>query len=270
MNRIAVIMSVYAGDSLEYLTESIESLRSQTYTDFDIFIQEDGCVSPQIDAYLDELLADKQIAFLGKREDNRGLAYSLNELIAEVMPLGYEYLARMDADDICISTRMEEQYRFMESHPDVDVVGGQVIEFYENGKENRVNYAESHDAIRRQFASRTALHHVTAFLRRSFFEKAGVYDVENSKRNEDVRLWLAGFENDCRFHALDTVVLRFRMSEALFKRRSAFLHLWDTLLLEFRIVRTLNYPYRYYMWHIIRTLVKLMPRPVLKLIFLLR
>lgn len=56
--------------------------------------------------------------------ENRGLACTLNDMLDKCFKEGYEYVARMDADDISLTNRLEKQMDFLHSHPDIDVVGG--------------------------------------------------------------------------------------------------------------------------------------------------
>ena len=170
MNKdIAVIMSVYKNDSLEFLKESLESLYSQTLQNFEIFIQIDGNVSPEIDSFLDSELNGGNIKYIGKRHQNKGLAFSLNELLDLTLDK-YEYLARMDSDDICSRNRIESQYEFLKNNQDIDVVGSEIIEFYDDGSEREILYSHDHDSIKKNFRLRTAIPHVSAFFRSSFYK----------------------------------------------------------------------------------------------------
>ena len=102
MKNIAVIMAVYSGDDFEYLKDSLHSLYNQTYKNFDIFIQCDGLLESNVSMFLNFEHSSKRVFFLQKRRVNKGLAYSLNELLMVVLTMDYEYIARMDADDISL------------------------------------------------------------------------------------------------------------------------------------------------------------------------
>ena len=91
-------MSLYKNDVLEYVRLSVESILNQTYKDFDYYIQYDGPVDAEVDAYLSGV-NDERVR-IQRRAENKGLAQSLNDLMNVVMHIGYEYIARMDADDI--------------------------------------------------------------------------------------------------------------------------------------------------------------------------
>src|SRR5574344_512570 len=117
-SRIAVIMSIYKNDILSYVKLAVESILNQTYKELDFFIQYDGPIRPEVDEYLTGL-KDERVK-IQRRAENKGLAQSLNDLLAIVMPMGYEYIARMDADDISEVNRYEKQMAYLEALKDVD------------------------------------------------------------------------------------------------------------------------------------------------------
>ena len=131
VSRIAVIMSLYRNDTIEYVKLAVESILNQSYSDFDFYIQYDGHIKNDVDLYLSSL-SDTRI-HIYKRDENKGLAKSLNELLSVVMPLDYQFIARMDADDISIPDRFEKQVNYLQNHQEVDVVGGAINEIDENG-----------------------------------------------------------------------------------------------------------------------------------------
>ena len=112
--KCAVIMSLYLNDNIDFVSKAVESILDQSFTDFDYYIQYDGHVKDDVDLYLSSL-KDARI-HIYKRDENKGLAKSLNELLAVVMPLDYQFIARMDADDISTPDRFEKQIRWLFYH----------------------------------------------------------------------------------------------------------------------------------------------------------
>ncbi len=218
-NNIAVIMSLYKNDRLEYVKLAAGSILDQTYKDFDFYIQYDGPIRPEVNAYLSNL-TDERVK-IQRREENKGLAYSLNELLQIVMPKGYKYIARMDADDISMPDRFEKQLEYFKEHPEVDMVGGAINEIDVNG-ENRgkvTKYPCCPKECRAFFAKRNPVAHPTVMFHRSFFEKTGWEYPADFMRNEDTRLWHEGYKHGCVIANLPDVLLHFRMTDAMFTQR---------------------------------------------------
>lgn len=113
---IAVIMSLYKNDRLEFVKPAVESILRQTYNDFDFYVQYDGYVKDEVDVYLSGL-EDVRMK-MQRRAENKGLAQSLNDLLFIVMHKGYEFIARMDADDICVADRFQRQFNFLQANSD--------------------------------------------------------------------------------------------------------------------------------------------------------
>lgn len=110
---ISVIMSVYNGEA--YLAEAIESVRSQTFKNWELIVINDCSTDSTAEILEQFALKDDRIKVYDN-EVNLRLPKSLNRAIA--LSWG-KYVARMDADDICLPDRLEKQYKFMEEHSDV-------------------------------------------------------------------------------------------------------------------------------------------------------
>ena len=78
-DNIAVIMSIYKNDRLDFVSQAVESILYQTYYNFDFYIQYDGPVKNEIESYFVGL-NDNRIKIY-KRSENKGLAQSLNDLL---------------------------------------------------------------------------------------------------------------------------------------------------------------------------------------------
>ena len=106
------------------------------------------------------------------------------------MPMGYEFIACMDADDISELNRFEKQIAYLEAHSDVDLVGGTINEIDANGN-NRgkvTRYPCKPEDCRAFFAKRNPVAHPTVIFRKSFLDKTGWHYPNDFERNEDTRL----------------------------------------------------------------------------------
>lgn len=218
-NRIAVIMSMYKNDVVEFVKLSVESILNQTYKELDLYIQYDGPIRKEVDEYLCALTDERM--HIQRRDENRGLAQSLNDLLAIVMPKGYKYIARMDADDISELDRLEKQMVYLQQNPDVDCVGGAINEIDENGKDRGkvTSYPCDSEEARAFFCKRNPVAHPTVMMRRSMFEKAGGSYPMDFERNEDTMLWYKAYMGGAKIANIPDVVLNFRMTDAMFTQR---------------------------------------------------
>ncbi len=263
---VAVIMSVYRGDKISYLRESLNSLYSQSVK-VDIFIQQDGWVEDEVSLYLNSEYQKGHIAYMGVHKKNMGLAYSLNQLLEIVLKRGYRYIARMDADDIAMPYRMEKQLNFMETHKAVDVVGGAIEEFGDDvNYQKTVQYPLAHEEMYRFFAKRVPVAHVTAFFRRRFFEKTGLYPT-TSPTNEDTLLWMKGFQSECHFANLPDVLVRVRVSQSFFNRRRGIGKAWGDLKDRILVIQTLGYYSFSYVYAFALFMVNLAPAGIKKFLY---
>lgn len=114
MPAVSVIMSVFDGE--RYLRESINSILTQTFQDFEFIIIDDGSHdnTPGILASVN----DDRIKVI-RNDQNSGLAVALNEALSIA---GAGFIARQDADDISFPERLERQVSFLHAHPNAGVV----------------------------------------------------------------------------------------------------------------------------------------------------
>ena len=112
---ISVIMSVYNGET--YLAEAVESVRTQPFRNWELIIINDCSTDSTAEILAGFAAADERIKVY-PNEVNLKLPSSLNRAISLCSG---KYIARMDADDICLPERLEKQFRFMEENPDVSL-----------------------------------------------------------------------------------------------------------------------------------------------------
>jgi len=248
-NTLVVVLTVYLNDNLDEFKQALDSLYSQTYKSFDIYVQEDGEVTDEIHSYLENEFKCKRINFLGMRKINKGFDYSLNELINRAMKNGYQYILRMDADDICYPERIQKQFDFMQENPDIDVSGTYIQEFGHDMKYSKlVTYPTSHNDILDFFKKRVPIAHVTAIFRKSFFEKAGFYEKDGHINNGDTLMWMKGFNSNCRFANIPIIGVRVRVSKNFFKRRSGLNKIWNDFLNRLEVNKSLKFGITSYLY----------------------
>ncbi|TXJ00169.1 MAG: glycosyltransferase family 2 protein [Neisseriales bacterium] len=114
---ISVVMPVYNAE--KYITEAVESILNQTYSDFEFIIIDDCSTDSSYQILQKYAEKDKRIRIF-RNDTNRKQAYTKNFAIK--LAKG-KFIAFMDADDISLPARFTKQVTFMESHPDIGVCG---------------------------------------------------------------------------------------------------------------------------------------------------
>lgn len=262
---IAIIISLYKNDTIEFVSKAIESILLQSYKSFDLYIQFDGKIRNDIDVYLSKISSDH--LFIFKRSDNKGLAYSLNELLNIILPKGYQYIARMDADDISMPNRLEKQITFMERHPEIDCVGTWAIEIDSKGHEYfRKQMPITHDDCLELFKKRDCMIHPTVMFRHSYFEKVGLYP-EDTYFGEDTMMWAKGFKAGCKFANLPEYLFKFRLDDRFFERRRGWKHAHSILSLRFKVNKMLGFGLKAYVFALLYACAKMMPKSILNIIY---
>lgn len=221
MDSIAVILPVYKKDKADYLNKSLESILNQTYKQVHVYIGVDGPVGEDLHNILSIFQKHECVSVVWFTE-NRGLACVLNDMLDLCFKEGYEYIARMDADDISLKDRFEKQMAYLRVHPEIDVVGGAIDEIGETG--NRwgkvVVYPETPAGCRVFFAKRNPHAHPAVLFRRSFFDKLkGKKYRSEYRQNQDTMLWYDGMMVGTQHANIPDVVLQFRMTDAMFRNR---------------------------------------------------
>lgn len=198
--RVTVLLPVHNGEA--YLREAIESVLNQTFSDFEFLIINDG--STDRTGVIILSFTDPRIRCLNNPEC-LGLVKTLNRGLSEARG---EYVARMDADDICMPERLALQVDYLDRHPEVGILGGQTIDFNDRRRKHYFRYTD-HDDIGASLLFSTTLCHPTVMLRTSMIRPYHLWYDESALHCEDRELWI----RSCRLVKvanLDAVVLYYR------------------------------------------------------------
>jgi len=195
-------MPVYNGE--RFLREAVDSILSQTFTDFEFIIIDDGSTDDTADILRLYAQQDKRIRL--HHQTNQGIVAALNTGLG--MARG-KYLARMDADDISLPGRFAAQVDFLEAHPDVGALGCSVqVMDRESVLSSIWRVPTEHGVLKWQTCFSCPLMHPTVMMRREVVERVGGYDP-GMEHAEDYDLWrrLSGVT---RLANLDDVLLHLR------------------------------------------------------------
>ena len=186
MPLVSVIMPVYNCE--RFVKESIDSILSQTYKDFEFIILNDGSTDGTWDivkSYKDDkiILCDSSENIKIPRRRNQGIKMAKGK-----------YIAIHDGDDISLPNRLELQVNFLETHPNVFCVGGHADKIDEYGKvSGQMDYPPiNHDEIEQQYAfspTNPIIDPTTMFRRDDFLEIGGYSENKAIYTVPDFDLW---------------------------------------------------------------------------------
>lgn len=271
MKIVGVLFPVYMNDREDFLHKAVESIIMQTYSGYRLFIGVDGPVSDSVRDYLEMLDVQNRIQVVWFQE-NRGLAFVLNDLIKLAKKEGCDFYARMDADDISVLNRFELQLNYLETHPKVDVVGGAIIEINKEGniRGKRVDYPLTHDECRKFFRYRDPLAHPAVMFRPTYFEKVPNGYRPEYRKNQDTMLWYDGFLNGCVFANLSDSVLEFRVIDDFYNRRNGWKRAKQMLKDRLKMNKALRYDFSAYLFAFGMFCMTISPSWVKKFLYRLR
>lgn len=194
-------MPVYNAEST--VIQALESLRAQTFKNFEIVVVNDGSNATTIDVlknYNEILLLDRP---------HHGIVHALNDGITAASG---EYIARMDADDICHPERISRQTAFLDTFPDIGVVGCRVC--FGGDRTMQAGYAAYVDWINTMMTPEqiainrfveSPLAHPSVMFRKELTKQYGAY--RNGLFPEDYELWLRWLANGVLIGKVDEELL---------------------------------------------------------------
>lgn len=173
-------MAVHNG--VNYLGQAMDSILGQSFTDFEFLIIDDASSDGSQD--LVRRYRDPRIRLIHNKRQV-GLTRSL---IAGWEASEAKYIARMDHDDVSFPGRFAAQVDFLETHPEVDVLGTSARTLG-NTPEQTWRYPARDEEIRCEFVFNSAIVHSSVMLRRDTFDRHGLcYDPE-VERAQDYEFW---------------------------------------------------------------------------------
>lgn len=202
MPRISVIMSIYK-EPVEWINLSIESILSQSFSDFEFIITNDNPSRKENSIILEEFSKRDGRIVTVTNTINIGLTKSLNKAIDIASG---DYIARMDADDISVPERFEKQVRYMESHPEIGVCGSAIE--YIGCRSGYKSYPENVDSQNLMLESPFA--HPSVMIRKSAMNESK-YN-EDFRYSQDFELWISLYSKSVCFHNLQEPLLKYRIS----------------------------------------------------------
>jgi len=208
---ISVVMSVFNAE--KYLNEAIDSVLTQTFKDFEFVIVNDGSTDSSMDII--DGYSDKRIIKI--IQENRGLSSALN---AGIELASGKYIARMDADDISLPNRLEDQLKFMEQNPEFVLAGSNAYVIDSGGEYLYTsNMPLNEEQILKSLLHTSPFYHSSVIYNKEVFKKCGGYNEKIRHHVEDLILWnqMARFG---RMGNLSTPLIKYRLVPGALSNRN--------------------------------------------------
>lgn len=221
--NFSILLPIYIKDEPKYFKECIDSIYCQTLSPTEIVIIKDGPVQDEINSIINSYKTRNEIdivEFQFPSNQGTGIAFAKG-----VELCSYEYIARMDADDICLPTRFELQLDTLRINQNIDICGGWLEEF-SSATGAVLGYKkvpESDNDIKEYAKKRNPLNHPTVIFKKSKVLEAGNY--RPIKFYEDYHLWIRMFLNNNKAYNLQLPLVRFRITPDFYNRRGGIQNL---------------------------------------------
>lgn len=203
LDYISIGIPIYNAE--EHLELAINSVLAQSYPYWELILIDDGSTDNSLKIANRFAEKDKRVRVIHDGE-NKKLPYRLNQIIDESK---FEFIARMDADDVMHPDRLNIQLQFLREHLDIDIVSTGLISINNNNKVYGYRYSEKLFHNITQFQSSYPIAHATILARKSWYLR-NKYD-NDYPRAEDYELWCrASLKRDLNIATLPNLLYYYR------------------------------------------------------------
>ncbi|WP_241575814.1 glycosyltransferase, partial [Rosenbergiella nectarea] len=199
----------------------LESLKNQTILAGEVILVLDGYVKDSLLEIVNDFKSVLNIKIV-KISENVGLGKALNY---GLQFCNYNYVARMDTDDICLPDRLEKQMLFLFQNPDIDILGTSIIEFDESDNKRKKELPLSKDKIREFSKEKNPFNHMTVIFKKSAVNSAGGYMHHHYM--EDYNLWLRMIHKNMNTANLRDVTVMARVGKSMLLKRRGLKYLFS-------------------------------------------
>lgn len=256
---VSIIMGVYNEE--KYIEKCLVSIINQTYTNWEFIICDDCSTDNTVNILKNYEEIDKRISVI-KNKTNQRLASSLNRCLKKA---NGKYIARMDADDESLPTRLQEQVDFLETHEDIDVVGCNRMIFDDNGEYGIRGSIEK--PTKDILLKRTPFAHPTIMMKKTVYDQLGGYTVsKKTMRSEDLDLWIRFYSHGFKGYNIQKVLYRYREGKQDLKKRTLSAAI-QTSKVYFQGYKILNIPFYKRIWGIKPIIAALIPNVIMNVYY---
>ncbi|WP_010522380.1 glycosyltransferase family 2 protein [Aquimarina agarivorans] len=203
---VSVIIPCYNAE--RYVENAVRSIMEQTYSNLEIIVINDGSIDSTKEILLNLSEKDERVIYY-ENKVNLKLVKTLNKAL--LLCKG-DYIARMDADDICMPNRIFEQVSFFNNNPDVSVLGTSIQLFGEGVSEKIDCQPVNDEEIKSKIYVASPFHHPTVMFNMLKLKREDLFYDETYYRVEDYELWTRLTVLGYKFANIKEVLLKYRIT----------------------------------------------------------
>lgn len=201
---VSVVIPAYNAE--KYLKDAVDSIQRQSYSAIELIIIEDCSTDNTLEVARNIEKMDRRVRVV---ENIHNMGVSANRRRGVELSRG-EYICWQDADDISLPDRIAHQVNFLETHPEVGVVGGFITFFDETGERATRTYAENDSSLRETIFRYNPVAQPASMMRRSSVEMVGNFSSKYRLAEDLEMLFRIG--EKYKFGNVQEIVLKYRQS----------------------------------------------------------
>ena len=263
----SVLSSIYYKENPNAFHDCMESIWThQSLKPTEMILVEDGELTPELYKEIElwssklgnslKIIKIKENVGTGKAK-NLGLQHCSHEIVCIV-----------DTDDICTEDRFKQQINYLVNHPNISIIGGQIIEFIENieNTSGERHVPEEHDALVKYAQKQSPINNMTIAYKKEHVLNVGGY--QHHLWMEDYNLFLRLIAANYKLHNLNEVLVYARVDNGMHGRRKGLAYIKS----EFQLMKTktnlkLQNPLQAFIIFLLRSSVRLLPSKMLASIY---
>lgn len=230
---VSVVMAVY--NSEKYLHEAVDSILSQTFSDFELLAVDDGSTDGSADILAQYEKQDSRVRML--RQPNSGVATARNKAFEQAKG---KYIALMDSDDISLPDRLAGQVALLENNPDIGFCGVRCSFFGDLGEFVGACPPVDPERLKCRMLFLTTVSNTSIMMRRDLVVKHNLYYDTSFAVTEDYEL-ITRFLPHCGVANIPEVLMKIRTcSQSITRRYPDEVHYKNLSIVHSKFVRVMG------------------------------
>ena len=213
--KFSVILPIYKKVKFKIFFKSFESILKQSLLPSELLIIYDGPIQGNIKSFINNRRKIYKFIKILNIPSNNGLGKALRLAVKKT---SYNYIIRCDADDISLKNRFKDQVTFMKKNKNIDVLGSNINEIYDNKKLTIKKLPKKNNDLRKYSLFRNPINHSSVIFKKNKIINSGNYI--DMPFFEDYYLWLRVLKSGGKFHNIQKNLVLMGVNNDYYDRRS--------------------------------------------------